>query len=453
MRESPGRVAATASVPSAHAMTLSSTLLRSLALLVALAPAQDDPRGYGAIFDEHWENLRDAYPYFERYGVDWEAERAEHRPRAAAARNPSELAWEIARLLSVLKDTHTEYMPPIKLMQEWAIPDVETTMIGRRPHLLSLGEGLDPIGPERYREDPRAYPEIVSVRRTPMGCGTVVLVAGPLGTDLELRLRWPDGSETDEIVPRPKVCNLPPPRSHFGERWIVSGRVGSIGYLRVKTFSPDRATLGPAGKMTPILREHLQGLLDTEGLILDVQGNGGGVVGASDPFLSHFLEERVSYQWGNADGAQRVLVPRSPRYGAPVVVIVDDQVASGGEWAARILRDAGRAEVIGGRTLGAEAAVQRCVASDGSHIQHSAWPMAEPGVEPFQDRGVTLDHPLLLTIEAARELDIEAARTQVRRARFAKALKVLGAPAEDLDALVALADDADRAEEAGPSDE
>ena len=146
---------------------------------------------------------------------------------------------------------------------------MDVTTLDRRRYLMSLGEGLDPIGPERYREDPRAYPEIVSVRRTPMGCGTVVLVAGPLGTDLELRLRWPDGSETDEIVPRPKVCNLPPPRSHFGERWIVSGRGRPFSHggftgtwlwidprrMLIIVLLANRTYIQPAKSVSPLRRQ------------------------------------------------------------------------------------------------------------------------------------------------------------------------------------------------------
>jgi len=423
-----------------------------LLLVGANAPAapvaaQEPAADFGAIFDEHWERLRDDYPYFELYGVDWEAERAEHRPRAVAAANRTELAWELARLLSVLKDPHVDYLPPLDLMTGWAIPDVRIATIERKPHVLEWGAGLDAVGPAPFRDDPRAYPEIVLVQGTPIGCGVEVLAAGPVGSTLKLRLRWPDGTETDEQLRRLDAGILPPPKQHFGERWIVHGRVGSIGYLRVKTFDPERGTLGPAGKMTPILRERLAELSDTDGLILDLQGNGGGVVAASDPFLSHFLERRRSYRWGSSGGKQRVLVPRSPRYTGAVAVLVDERSASGGEWAARILRDAGRATVVGGPTVGAEAAVHRSTAADGSTILFSAWPMVEPGVTPFQGRGVELDHALPLTLEAARAHGFDQALERVRRARFAQALEVLGAPAADLDALLALADEADREEE------
>jgi carboxyl-terminal processing protease len=414
------------------------------ALLVA--GAQDPATDFGAVFDEHWERLADDYPYFELYDVDWEAERADHRPRAVAAENAGEFAWEIARMLSVLKDAHVEYMPPVEVMTGWSMPDVRVAVMERKPYVIDWGEGHEAVGPAPFRDDPRAYPEIVTVQGMPNGTGIEILAAGPVGSTLELRLRWPDGSETDEEITRPAASNLPPPKRHYGEEWIVHGRVGSIGYLRVKTFSPKRATLGPSGKMTPILRERLEELLDTDGLILDLQGNGGGVVGASDPFLSHFLERRRSYKWGNSGGKKRVLVPRSPRYRGAVVALVDGKSASGGEWAARILRDAGRATVVGGRTKGAEAAVHSLTAADGSTLQFSAWPMVEPGVTPFQYEGIALDHALPVKIEDARAHGYDEALERTRRLRFAKALELLGAPADDLGAIMALADEHDSSE-------
>ncbi len=428
-------------------LALAVTLPASELSPVMAQAADDGSVDFGTVFDEHWIQLRDNYPYFDLYGVDWEAERAEHRPRAVVAADPTEFAWEMARLIASLDDPHVEYMPPIPVMKDWSIPDVRTAMIGRKPYIVDWKEYEPLVGPPPFDDDPRVCPEVVSVQGTPMGSAVDILVAGPVGTTCELRLRWPDGSETDHDMPRPEVSNLPPPKKHFGERWIVTGRVGSIGYLRVKTFDPSRGTLGPAGKMTPILRGRLAELSDTDALILDLQRNGGGLVGASDPFLCHFLERRRSYRWGNSGGQSRVLVPRSPPYTGAVVVLVDEHSASGGEWAARILRDAGRAQVVGGPTVGAEAAVQKSTATDGSTVRYSAWPMEEPGVTPFQGRGVELDHAVPLTIEAVREHGYDDALARVRRARFAKALEVLGAPAGDLDALVALADDADREDE------
>ncbi|MEM7307429.1 MAG: S41 family peptidase [Planctomycetota bacterium] len=393
-------------------------------------------------FDAHWERLRDDYPYFELYGVDWDAERAEHRPRAVAAADATEFAWELARLFAALPDPHVSFIPSIDTIGgRWSYPDVDTKRVERRTLAIAWPAGTEPAPPPAFAADPHAYPEIVQVQGLPLAGTAEILAAGPLGSPLSLRLRWPDGSETDHVVRRPDESNLPPPEKHFGERWLVTGRVGSVGYLRVRTFDPKLATLGPDGKMTTMLRAALAELKDTSGLILDLRGNGGGLVAASDPFLGNLVTRTQRYRWGNSGGKARVIRPRTPRYRGDVVALVDGRSASGGEWAARILRDAGRATVIGERTAGAEAAVKRSEGPDGSVVTFSAWPMAEPGARSFQEVGIELDHALPLTVADVRALGFEAARARVERARLKKALEVLGAPADGLESLLVLASD------------
>jgi C-terminal processing protease CtpA/Prc len=361
-----------------------------------------------------------------------------------AAANDDEFAWELARLIAALPDPHVSFIPSMDtVMDRWSVPEVKTRKVGRRPYVIAWGEGTEPVPPAAFADDPHAYPEIVAVQGEPLAGTAEILAGGPGGTTLTIRLRWPDGSETDHELLRPDEPNLPPPKKHYGEDWLVTGRVGDLGYMRVRTFDPKLATLGPDGKMTTMLRAALRELKDTDALILDLQGNGGGLVAASDPFLGNLVERSLSYAWGNADGKRRVIRPRSPRYRGDVVALVDGRSASGGEWAARILRDAGRAVVIGGRTSGAEAAVHKSEGPDGSVVAYSAWPMVEPGRTPFQETGIELDHLIPLTIEDVRTHGLDEAVARVRRARLAKALEVLGATPEDLDALVALVDEAD----------
>lgn len=425
-----------------HSLLSAALFIPLVALpMAAVLPSTSTPSIYEETFDTHWQRLKDEYPYFDLYQVDWDAERAEHRPRAVAAENDDEFAWELARLISALPDPHVSFLPSMNTVKgRWSMPEIETKIVQRQAVVVDWKSSPPEDLPEAFRDDPLAYPEIIQIRGQKFGTATEILVGGPLGTSFEFSLRWPDGSETVHQLKRPDKANLPPPQEHHGEGWLVSGKVGEIGYIHIKTFDPKRATLGPDGKMTTMLRAALKELADTESLILDFQGNGGGLVSASDPFLGHFLKRSQSYRWGNAGGKRRVIRPRSPRYSGKIVALVDGGSASGGEWAPRILRDAERAVVVGGRTAGAEAAVHTSTGADGSVVRFSAWPMAEPGVKPFQEVGIEVDHPLPLTLGMVREHGYEEASDLVRRTRMSKALELLDAPVENLDAFMELAD-------------
>lgn len=394
---------------------------------------------YAETFDAHWESLRDDYPFFELYGVDWDKEREEHRALAIAAKSPTEFAWELVRLISALPDPHVSVVPAIStMMGSWSVPDTNVIMVERRLYIAEWAVGEEPEIPEAFAQDPFAYPELITLRGAPVGPFSQFLAAGPTGTSFTLQLQWPDGTITDHEMERPEAANITPPSKHFGDQWLLSGRVGKIGYIRIQTFSPKLATLGPDGKMTTMLRAALKELNDTESLILDFQGNGGGLVAASDPFLSSFVKRTQKYKWGNSSGQTRIIRPRSPRYKGKVIALVDEGSASGGEWAARILRDAGVATVIGGRTVGAEAAVHTSEGPDGSTVTYSAWPMVEPGVTSFQEVGIELDYFLPLTIKDVRTFGIEEAQKRIYRLRMQKALEVLGAPVSHVETLLAL---------------
>ena len=399
---------------------------------------------FASTFDAHWEALRDQYPYFELYGVDWEAEREEHRPRAVAAANADEFAWEMARLFMALPDPHLAFIPSLETLEgRWSMPELETRLVERRILVTGWPAGTAPEVPAALRRDAFAYPEIVAVRGIPAKGIVEILAAGPVGSPFDVILQWPDGSETGHTLHRPAEANLPPPEKQYGQRWIVVDRIGDVGYLRVKTFDPKRATLGPDGKMTTMLRAALKELADTRALILDLQANGGGMVAASDPFLGNLIGRTQTYSWGNSGGKRRVIRPRRPRYEGSIVALVDEGSASGGEWAARILRDAGRAQVVGGPTVGAEAAVLQSKGPDGSVLHYSGWPIAGKDAVSFQHVGIDLDHVFPLTVADIRRLGFDEAKAQVRRERFGKALELLEAPATDLEALLAIADAAD----------
>ncbi|MEM8712473.1 MAG: S41 family peptidase, partial [Planctomycetota bacterium] len=306
-------------MPSATLVALAAA---TLAWTLAESPSDDAAdSGYAATFDAHWKALRDGYPYFDLYGVDWVAERDEHRPRALAATNDDEFAWELARLIGSLPDPHVAFLPALdSVVDRWSYPDVDTVRIGRRLYVVGWPDDAAPDGiPPAFADLAYAYPELIEISGCPPSGAAEVLAAGPLGSTFDIRLRWPDGTESPHTLTRPETPNLAPLKKHLGDDWLVTGRSGKIGYMAVRTFDPSIATLGPDGKMTTMLRAALRDLDDTEGLILDFQGNGGGLVAASDPFLGNLVERRVSYAWGNSKGRRRVIRPRRPRYKGAVV--------------------------------------------------------------------------------------------------------------------------------------
>ena len=86
----------------------------------AVARNDDDARAESSatregrlrIFDEVWEQVRERYFDPSMRGVDWQELRRSLRPRAAEARDESELYAVLTRMLGSLQDPHTRVFAP-----------------------------------------------------------------------------------------------------------------------------------------------------------------------------------------------------------------------------------------------------------------------------------------------------------------------------------------------------
>ena len=91
------------------------------------------------------------------------------------------------------------------------------------------------------------------------------------------------------------------------------------------------------------------------GLILDLRGNPGGLLGQSVAVADLFMPrgEIISTRGRHPDSMQQYYARREDRTdGLPMVVLVDGRSASGAEVVAAALQDAGRAVVVGASSFG-----------------------------------------------------------------------------------------------------
>lgn len=125
---------------------------------------------------------------------------------------------------------------------------------------------------------------------------------------------------------------------------------GNVGYLRLSSFYPwDLAA--------PKIRNALELLKDTEGLVLDLRQNGGGDDRTAGQLVRAFLGDDVSavQRIESRNGTRPDPLPARdvPAYDGRVVVLVDRRSASASEFVAYTLQAAGRAAVVGSRSAGA----------------------------------------------------------------------------------------------------
>ena len=167
------------------------------------------------------------------------------------------------------------------------------------------------------------------------------LIKGRAGTTVKLRIRRGDDVFTKSVT-RQKI-SVP----------VVSSRIANAGgeraaYVALATFGPRETDTQVADAIRRLKRR------GAKGIVLDLRGNGGGLVREAQEVASMFLEDGVIVTTrGRAVKEQTLRALGEPIAGdLPTVVLVDRATASASEIVAGALQDRKRATLVGTRTFG-----------------------------------------------------------------------------------------------------
>lgn len=146
--------------------------------------------------------------------------------------------------------------------------------------------------------------------------------------------------------------------------WWIEGEPG-VALVRIVNFGERTADEVRAALETAATRCAADGV---NGLVVDLRGNGGGLLDAAVDVCDLFLDEGVIVSTRGADG---LVVPRHATAGrllpeVPIVVLIDGLTASAAEIVAACLQDSGRATIVGSRSYGKGTVQSLLPLSDGS---------------------------------------------------------------------------------------
>jgi carboxyl-terminal processing protease len=167
-------------------------------------------------------------------------------------------------------------------------------------------------------------------------------IKGPAGTSVMLRVFTPGQDRDRTVKVKRERIEIPVARGRIVER---NGH--KVGVAELLSFSE-----GAHG----LLRRQIDGLLDrgAEAIVLDLRGNGGGLLSEAVLVSSIFIEDgkivsvRGRHRAERTQGAEGDAIDGK----IPVVTLVDGGSASASEIVTGALRDRGRAKVVGTRTFG-----------------------------------------------------------------------------------------------------
>lgn len=281
-----------------------------LAALPADCKAVAEDRDPLRNFDHLWTTFDEHYAFFATRNVDWNALRAEFRPKAVAAKSPEQLFEILSAMLARLKDAH-----------------------------VSLTAGDTTFKAERSAEPTTPGPDGLIATRKGLQRALKDYVAGP-GTPL--------------LKPAKPIARN---RVWYGE---LKGKIGYVVVFAMGGFEDDDVTMQDnAASAHKVFQEIAHAFKDMRGVIVDLRTNQGGYDTVSLELAGLFAARSGTAFTKRAHRAATPayavsLSPTAPlRLTKPVAVLVSEHTVSAGETATVAFRTLPNATLIGQPTQGA----------------------------------------------------------------------------------------------------
>ncbi|MDD4179780.1 MAG: S41 family peptidase [Candidatus Margulisbacteria bacterium] len=238
----------------------------------------------------------------------------------------------------------------------------------------------------------------------------VSLIRGPQGSKVKLSVLRKGWKETKDFeIVREKIVIKSVVRKTLN---------GSLSYIKLNTFE----NLNASRDFEKALRESR----DSDGLIIDVRGNGGGLLQNAIDIGSMFIPRGLIVQTVDREG-RREQIPSTGRvvWHKPVILLINEGSASASEILAGALRDNKVATLVGMHTFG-KASVQNVrQLNDGSAVLVTIAKYLTPDGEDITKRGISAEVVVAIpTNEAEAELESELP-DEAKDLQLQRAIKVL----------------------------
>ncbi len=367
-----------------------------------------------ADFEKVWESINSSYVDQGFGGVDWESLRSEYRNKVEDADGPEAAYGVISEMVGELQNPTTWIEPPWMRSPEGADADqpesgdveLEYAGVGILLQQMQSGEvwvlqiftdtpaekagvlvGDVIVGVNDWRvEGENPVPEIAD------------RVRGPVGTDVTLTLKDPDGEERDVELTRAKIDLRPSVEFRKVE--------GSIGYLRVPALTEQLVI--EASKALPQL-------LSTRYLILDLRNVASGGIEPMAQLAQWFIGAAgmggvVMRDGGFAFPYREEAVAA---YQRPIAILVNSMTYGVGEMLAYVLNTYKRGRLVGTTTQGGFHLGEEVELPSGGVLHLTVGLYVGPQNQIMPIQGLEPDNPVELpdleTVRSGRDVFIEAA--------------------------------------------
>ncbi len=363
------------------------------------------------IFEEVWQTINVEYYDSSFHGVDWRKVHERYRPLVEAAASNLEFYRLFEVMLAELRDAHTVFNAPrssdeqaaqpigsvgISLQEvegQTAIvtvePDSDAARAGVRPGMILRAVNGKPVE-QLYAEIRSRFAGSSSERAMKNVMHGALLYGGFLGASRTFAIERFDGSLFDVSITHHGASSMP---TALTARRLPSGD----GYIKFNGWQPP---------LDAQFRTELEKLSDTDGLVIDLRGNGGGQTDVLLNIGSLFFPTEHSFGgFKRRGGKPEKIVTHKPEqlYRGAVVILVDEISASASEVFTVSMQEHARARVIGQQTCGCVLNQWSKNLKGGATLRWSARVYSSPEGRILEGTGVIPDETVALTISDLRQ--------------------------------------------------
>jgi carboxyl-terminal processing protease len=392
-------------------------------------------------FDAVWKIVRDSH--FDRTlnGVNWDGVSAELRPKAAAARTVGDLRAVLRDMLGRLGQSHFAILPASAdsttdtLRDSSGTPGFDVRLVGRDLLVTEVdGPGAGAAAGVRTGWKVRAIDGVVMatlIAALPDTLAPRLLqveawrlahtrLRGPAGSRAAISFEDGTGSIVDLSVERRlepgqpvTVGNLPTMFVRLRSQKIETpaGRAAGVIAFNVWMTAVD-----------PLFQKAVDDFRETDGIVVDLRGNPGGLAAMLMGISGHFIDERKSLGvMKTRDNELRFVVnprrvnargERVQPFAGPVAILVDALSGSASECFAGGMQSLGRVRVFGQPSMGQALPALFARLPNGDVLIHAYGDFVTADGTRLEGRGVVPDEPVALDrgqLLAGRDRTLEAA--------------------------------------------
>lgn len=303
------------------------------------------------VFDDVVSKIEEVYLYEDFNGLDWGEIVSRHRTNIEAGLSTEDFYTEVQAMTIELGDDHSWFESPVEVSAADAELAGSNDYVGIGVYFLPLMEkeritilSVFPDSPAEH-SGLKPHDSIITVDGHPIvqdGEEFNYLVTGPECSAVVLTVQSPGQAPREMTLMRRRIRGSALIRSAL----VPTADGSRIGYIFIPTFNDETIS----GQVADALRNF--GTLD--GLILDNRMNGGGSSSVLEPVLSYFAAGTLG-EYTSRSSSRSMQIDPEPIHNSqtvPLVVLVSEDTVSFGEVFSGVLRDSGRAKIVGEATLG-----------------------------------------------------------------------------------------------------